>query len=151
MATLCSKRPEETESYNLGKELPKAEPQEVTKICIKYSGAVMCRYKKQLQKESKGRAVQASTCLTEEVAGTSQVGEERQTEAAEHPRSDPNTPNPSVNHQGKRRKVDDQRTYAQVTVKLVKVALVPLAYPTKELDCKVTLVKKSIMGHILDL
>jgi len=38
-----------------------------------------------------------------------------------------------------------------VTVRLVKVALVPLAYPNKELDCKVTLVKKLIIVHILDL
>jgi hypothetical protein len=110
-----------------------------------------CRYKKQLQKVSKGRTVQASACPTEGVAGTSKAGEESQTKAVEHPRSDPNTPSPSANHQSKRPKVDDQRTYALVAVRLVKVALVPLAYPNKELDCKVTLVKKLIMGHILDL
>ena len=138
------------QSCNLGKELPKAQPQEVTKFRIKYSGTVKCRYKKQLQKESKGRAVQASTCLTEGAAGTSKAGEESQTKVAEHPRSDPNTPSPSASHQGKRPKVDDQKTYAQVTARLVKVAFVPLAYPNKELDCKATLVKKLIMGHILD-
>lgn len=95
--------------------------------------------------------MQASTCPTKGVAGTSKAGEENQTKALEHLRSDPKIPSPSANHQGKRPKVNDQRTYAQVTARLVKVALVPLAYPNKELDCKVTLVKKLIMGHILDL
>jgi len=110
VATLCSNGPEETESCDLGKELPKAQPQEVTKIRIKYSWAVKCRYKKQLQKESKGRAVQTCTCLTEGVAGTSKAGEEIQTKVVEHPRSDPNTPSPSASYQGKRPKVDNQRT-----------------------------------------
>ena len=80
-----------------------------------------------------------------------EAGEESQTKVVEHHRCDPNTPSPSASHQGKRPKVDDQRTYAQVTARLVKLALVPLAYPNKELDCRVTLVKKLIMGHILDI
>lgn len=107
------------------------------------------RYNKQLQKESK--ELQASTCPTKGVAGTSKTGEESQTKVVEHPRTDQNTPIPSAHHQDKRPKVDDQRTYTQVTVGLVRVALVPLVYPNGELDCKeVTLVKKLIMGHILD-
>ena len=37
------------------------------------------------------------------------------------------------------------RTYTQVTVGLVRVALVPLAYPNRKLDCK-----EVTLGHILD-
>jgi hypothetical protein len=59
---------EETEISGLGKDLPKAQTQEVTKIHIRYSRAVKSRYKRQFQKESKGRAFQASTCMTERVA-----------------------------------------------------------------------------------
>jgi hypothetical protein len=151
VAALCSERPEETEVSGLGKDLPKAQTQEVTKIHIRYSRAVKCRYKKQFQKENKGRAMQASTCPTKGVAGTSKAGEESQTKTVEHPRSDPKTPSPSADHQSKRTMVDDQRTYAQVTAGLVKVALVLLAYSNRQLDCKeVPLVKKLITGCIFD-
>jgi hypothetical protein len=112
LATLCSEQPEETEIIGLRKDLPKAQTQEVTKIHIRYSRVLKCRDKKPFQKGSKGRAVQASTCPTEGVAGTSKVGEGSQTKTVECPRSDPKTPSLSADHQGKRPTVIDQRTYA---------------------------------------
>jgi hypothetical protein len=71
----------ETEISSLQKQLPKAQPQEIGNICVRYSRDARHRHKKQLQREGKERAMQASTCLAEEDARTSKAGKHSQVKA----------------------------------------------------------------------
>ena len=95
VATLCSERPNESKTDDLGEEPAKAQPQESRTTCARYSRAVRSRYKKQLQREAGKRAVQAGTQLPDAAAnppGTEEGGPSR---AAKGSRSDLSTPSPS--------------------------------------------------------
>jgi hypothetical protein len=92
VATLCSKRPKESKTDDLGEKPATAQPQESRTTRARYSGAARSRYKKQLQREAEERAVQAGTQLPDEAAnppGTEEGGPSR---ASKRSRSDSSTP-----------------------------------------------------------
>ena len=144
-ATLCSERPVDTEITSL----PKAQPQEITKTCARYSRAARSRHNKQLQSE--GKEIYASLYLPSRRRCHNIQGWGGQS-GHKHPWTDTSTPKPSADHSGKWSTDDDRRTDAQVTAGLASLDLITFAWPNRKLGSKVvTLVKKWNNVHTLDI
>lgn len=103
---------------------------EDTKARVRYSGAARRRYKKQLLLEGKGEGPLPG--------------------AVKRTRKEAHTPSPGESHPGKRPKVADQESYAQVTKGILKVAVIPAGYPETKLGTNDTLlIRKLIRERIL--
>jgi hypothetical protein len=71
-------------------------------------------------------------------------------DAVKHARPEHCTPSPSNSHLGKRPKIADQGSYAQVTKDLIRLAVTLDSYPEKKLAKEeMSLIRKMIRGCIL--
>jgi hypothetical protein len=152
VAILCSERPKESKTRDLEKEPAKAQLQGSIKNRVRYSGAARRKHKKQLQKEAGEGPIQANTQETDAAAHSLTTEKGGPSTVVKRPRSGLSIPRPSGAQQKKRPKVPEQRTYAQATSNLIRVAIVPMAYPDRNFeDEEIVLLKRSIKGRILDL
>ncbi|KMQ84920.1 hypothetical protein RF55_16883 [Lasius niger] len=153
VATLRGKRPEENRPDSLGMEPDMAQPQ-ADKTRIRFSGAARRRYKKQKQLEGKGEAGKPAPTPTNASVTTPRMGEPASTGTCKRLRSEQSTPSPSGALQvGKRPKIAaDQRSFAQATSGLIRIAMVPMNYPDRKLDKnEASLLKEKVRGGILGL
>lgn len=102
------------------------------KARTRYSGTARCRYKrKEALRAAQTKA--GNPPPTEASSNSDERGEECGTTAIRRTKSDFTTPSPSDSHQGKRLKITDRESYAQVTKNLVRMTLVLESYPDKNI------------------
>jgi hypothetical protein len=102
VATLCSERPKESKTKDLGEQPAEAQPQEPKTTRIRYSGAARRRHRKQLQREAGERAVQAGNQQTNAAAVPLGTGEQGPSRAVKRSRLDSSIPSPSGVQQTKK-------------------------------------------------
>jgi hypothetical protein len=106
----------------------------------------------QLQKEAEEKAVPASTQQSAVAPALPRTKEGSPSKVVKLLRSDPSIRSPSGTQHDKKPKISEQRTYAHATSSLIRLAIVPMAYPDRKFeDEKFVLLKRSIKGRILDL
>ena len=121
-----------------------------TKARVNYSGAAKRRYKK-MQAALRASEDLANPAVTP--ATPREEGSVAGMGAKKRPKPDHSTPSPSAQtHQGKKPKVSNQGSYAQMTNKnLVRMAFILEGYPDKKLDSgDLPLIRKRMKEGILE-
>lgn len=138
---------------NLSSEsLQKQVTGDVKKTRVRYSGAARRRYKKLMMKGS-DEAGKPRPEPKSSVVSTPKTQEQIFIGENKCPRQELNTPSPSDTQQPRKRsKVEAQRSFAQATSGVVKVAIVPIAYPDRQLNKQESdELKEHVEGRILGL
>ena len=135
-----------TEISSLQKELPKAQPQEIGKACVRYRRGARRRYLKTTPEGGLGE-IYASLYLPSRRRCKNIRGWGGQS-GHKHLRTDTRTLNLSADHLGKWSKADNQRTNAQVMAGLTRLRLITLACPSRKLGSNLEVQHPSCVSQI---